>query len=80
MSSSKALNGGAILLLIGGLAVAMFNLFFGGMVFGLGVALLGLVRVRAARGESRAKQSIGWMFVPCGAFVAMYSVFWAMSL
>ena len=63
------LRGLAALLLLGGLAYAMLsgNWGVGAIAFGLGAAVLGLDRLRAARG--RPERAIEWVLVLCGAFV-----------
>lgn len=61
----------AALLLLGGLVYAMLsgNWGVGAIAFGLGAAVLGLDRLRAARG--RAERVIGWVLVLSGAFVVV---------
>lgn len=66
----KALRWSAVLLLFGGIVLAILSgsLGLGALAFGLGAVLLGLERFRVARGAGRAERSIGWVLVLAGAF------------
>jgi len=57
----RELRWGAVLLLLGGIVLAVLSgsLGFGALTFGLGVVLLGLERIRAARGAGCVERSIG---------------------
>ena len=69
----------AALLLLGGMVYALFsgNWGIGAIAFGLGAALLGLERLRTARG--RPERAIGWVLVACGAFVVVNALIWMSS-
>jgi hypothetical protein len=70
------LKGLAALLLMGGIAYALLsgNWGIGAIAFGLGAVVLGLDRLRAARG--RSERAIGWVLVLCGAFVVVDALIW----
>ena len=71
------LRGLAALLLLGGLVYAPLsgNREIGAIAFGLGAVVLGLDRLRAARG--RPERAIGWVvLVLCGAFVVVDALIW----
>ena len=70
------LRGLAALLLLGGLVFALLsgNWGIGAIGFGLGAVMLGLDRLRAARG--RPERAIGWVLVLCGAFVVVDALIW----
>ena len=44
------------------------------IAFGLGAVVLGLDRLRVARG--RPERAIGWVLVACGAFVVVDALIW----
>lgn len=58
------------MLLFGGIVLAILSgsLGLGALAFGLGAVLLGLERVRAARGAGHAERSMGWVLVLARAF------------
>jgi hypothetical protein len=64
------------LLLFGGILYALLsgNWGIGAIAFGLGAGVLGLDRLRVARG--RAERAIGWVLVLCGAFVVVDALIW----
>ena len=66
------LRGLAALLLLGGIVYALLsgNWGIGAIVFGLGVVVLGLERLRVARG--RPERAIGWVLVLCGALTMIF--------
>ena len=68
------LRGLAALLFLGGIVYALVsgNWGIGAIVFGLGAVVLGLERLRGARG--RPDRAIGWVL--CGAFVVMDALIW----
>lgn len=70
------LRGLAALLFLGGLVYAMLsgNWGVGAIAFGLGAVVLGLDRLRAARG--RPERAIGWVLVLCGVFVVVDALIW----
>lgn len=70
------LRGLAALLLLGGIVYAMLsgNWGIGAIAFGLGAVVLGLDRLRVARG--RPDRAIGWVLVLCGAFVVADALIW----
>jgi hypothetical protein len=70
------LRGLAALLLLGGIVYALVsgNWGIGAIAFGLGAAVLGLERLRAARG--RPERAVGWVLVACGAFVVVDALIW----
>jgi hypothetical protein len=61
------------LLFLGGIVYALLsgNWAIGAIAFGLGAVVLGLDRLRVARG--RPERAIGWVLVLCGVFVACIS-------
>jgi hypothetical protein len=73
---AMVLKGLAALLLLGGIVYALLsgNRGIGAITFGLGAAVLGLDRFRAARG--RPERAIGWVLVLTGAFVAVDALIW----
>ena len=70
------LRGLAALLLLGGIVYALVsgNWGIGAIAFGLGAAVLGLERLRVARG--RPERAVGWVLVACGAFVVVDALIW----
>lgn len=62
----------AALLFLGGIVYAMLsgNWGIGAIVFGLGVVVLGLDRLRAAQG--RSERAVGWVLVLCGALTIAF--------
>ena len=70
------LRGFAVLLLLGGMVYALLsgNWGIGAIAFGIGAMVLGLDRLRVARG--RPERAIGWVLVLCGAFVVVDAVIW----
>jgi hypothetical protein len=70
------LRGLAALLFLGGMVYALVsgNWGIGAIVFGLGAVVLGLERLRGARG--RPERAIGWVLVLCGAFVVVDALIW----
>jgi hypothetical protein len=70
------LRGLSALLLLGGIVYALVSgsLGIGAIAFGLGAGVLGLERLRAARG--RPGRAIGWVLVLCGAFVVVDALIW----
>jgi len=66
----------AVILFFGGIVYAMFsgNWGVGAIAFGLGAVVLGLDRLRAARG--RPERAIGWVLVLTGAFVVVDALIW----
>jgi len=70
------LRGLATLLLLGGIVYALVsgNWGIGAIAFGLGAAVLGLERLRVARG--RPERAVGWVLVACGAFVVVDALIW----
>ena len=70
------LKGLSVLLLLGGIVYALLsgNWGIGAIAFGLGAAVLGLDRLRVARG--RPERAIGWMLVLSGAFVVVDALIW----
>jgi len=74
--STMPLRGFAALLLLGGIVYALVsgNWGIGAIAFGLGAAVLGLERLRAARG--RPERAVGWVLVACGAFVVVDALIW----
>jgi hypothetical protein len=70
------LRGLSTLLLLGGMVYALVsgNWGIGAIAFGLGAAVLGLDRLRVARG--RPERAIGWVLVACGAFVVVDALIW----
>ena len=70
------LRGLAALLFLGGIVYALVseNRGIGAIVFGLGAVVLGLERLRVARG--RPDRAIGWVLVLCGAFVVVDALIW----
>ena len=66
----------AALLCLGGIIYAMFsgNWGVGAIAFGLGAVVLGLERLRVARG--RPERAIGWVLVGCGAFAVVDALIW----
>jgi hypothetical protein len=66
----------AALLLLGGMVYALLsgNWGIGAIAFGLGAAVLGLERLRAAQG--RPERAIGWVLVACGVFVVVDALIW----
>ncbi len=70
------LRGLAALLFLGGLlyAIVSGNWGIGAIAFGLGAGVLGLDRLRVARG--RPERAIGWVLVLCGAFVLVDALIW----
>ena len=66
----------AALLYLGGLTYAILsgNWGVGAIALGLGAAVLGLDRLRAARG--RPERAIGRVLVLCGAFVVVDDLIW----
>lgn len=82
-AGTRALRWAAILLLFGGIVLAMLsgNWGLGALAFGTGAVLLGVERVRAARQAGRAERSVGWVLVLGGAFAmvdaAIWMLFWA---
>jgi hypothetical protein len=71
-----ALRGLAALLFLGGIVYALVsgNWGIGAIVFGPGAVVLGLERLRVARG--RPDRAIGWVLVLCGAFVVVDALIW----
>jgi hypothetical protein len=69
----------AALLCLGGIIYAMFsgNWGVGAIAFGLGAVVLGLDRLRVARG--RPERAIGWVLVLCGGFVVVDALIWMSS-
>lgn len=70
------LRGLAALLLLGGIVYALLsgNWGIGAIAFGLGAVVLGVDRLRVARG--RPERAIGWVLVLCGAFVVVDALIW----
>ena len=70
------MRGFAALLLLGGIVYALVsgNWGIGAIAFGLGAAVLGLERLRAALG--RPERAVGWVLVACGAFVVVDALIW----
>jgi hypothetical protein len=70
------LRGLAALLFLGAIVYALVsgNWGIGAIVFGPGALVLGLERLRVARG--RPDQAIGWVLVLCGAFVVVDALIW----
>ena len=70
------LRGLAALLLLGGIVYAMLsgNWGVGAIAFGLGAVVLGMDRLRVARG--RPERAIGWVLVLTGAFVVVDALIW----
>jgi uncharacterized membrane protein len=70
------LSGLGALLLLGGIVYALLsgNWGIGAIAFGLGAAVLGLDRLRVARG--RPERAIGWVLVACGLFVVVDALIW----
>jgi len=70
------LRGLSALLFLGGIIYALLSGKWGiGVIaFGLGAVVLGLDRLRVARG--RPERAIGWVLVPCGAFVVVDALNW----
>lgn len=70
------LRGLAALLLLGGVVYALLsgNWGIGAIAFGLGAVVLGVDRLRVARG--RPERAIGWVLVLCGAFVVVDALIW----
>lgn len=70
------MRGLAALLFLGGIVYAMVsgNWGIGAIAFGLGAAVLGLDRLRAAR--SRPERAIGWVLILTGAFVVVDALIW----
>jgi hypothetical protein len=68
------MRGVAALLLLGGLVYAMLsgNWGIGAILFGLGVVVLGLDRIRVV--QSRPERAIGWVLVLCGTLTIIFSV------
>jgi hypothetical protein len=66
----------AALLFLGGIVYALVsgNWGVGAIVFGFGAVVLGLDRLRVARG--RPERAIGWVLVACGAFVVVDALIW----
>ena len=66
----------AALLFSGGIVDAGVsgNWGIGAKVFGLGAVVLGLDRLRVARG--RPERAIGWVLMLCGAFVVVDALIW----
>jgi hypothetical protein len=66
----------AALLFLGGIVYALVsgNWGVGAIVFGFGSVVLGLDRLRVARG--RPERAIGWVLVACGAFVVVDALIW----
>ncbi len=77
-AGTRVLRWGAVLLLVGGIVLAMLlgNWGLGALAFGLGAVLLGLERVRAARGAGRPERSMGWVLVLGGAIAMVDAVIW----
>ena len=65
-----------MLLLLGGIVYALLsgNWGIGAIAFGIGAMVLGLDRLRVARG--RPERAIGWVLVLCGAFVVVDALIW----
>jgi len=70
------LRGLAVLLFLGGIVYAMLsgNWGIGAITFGLGAVVLGMDRLRVARG--RPERAIGWVLVLTGAFVVVDALIW----
>ena len=70
------LRGLAALLFLGGIVYALVsgNWGIGAIAFGLGAVVLGLDRLRVARG--RPDRAIGWVLMLCGAFVVVDALIW----
>jgi hypothetical protein len=70
------LRGLSALLLLGGIVYALLsgNWGIGAIAFGLGAVVLGLDRLRVARG--RSERAIGWVLVACGVFVVVDALIW----
>ena len=70
------LRGLAALLFLGGIVYALVsgNWGIGAIAFGLGAVVLGLERLRVARG--RPERAIGWVLMLCGAFVVVDALIW----
>ena len=70
------LRGLSALLFLGGIIYALLsgNWGIGAIAFGLGAVVLGLDRLRVARG--RPERAIGWVLVLCGAFVVVDALIW----
>ena len=66
------LRGLAALLLLGGIVYALLsgNWGIGAIAFGLGAVVLGLERLRAARG--RPERAVGWVLVACGVLTIVF--------
>jgi hypothetical protein len=66
----------AALLFLGGIVYALVsgNWGIGAIAFGLGAMVLGLDRLRVARG--RPERAIGWVIMLCGAFVVVDALIW----
>ena len=66
------LRGLSALLFLGGIVYALVSgsLGIGAIAFGLGAGVLGLERLRAARG--RPGRAIGWVLVLCGTLTMMF--------
>jgi hypothetical protein len=66
----------AALLFLGGIVYALVsgNWGIGAIAFGLGAVVLGLDRLRVARG--RPERAIGWVLMLCGAFVVVDALIW----
>jgi hypothetical protein len=66
----------AALLFLGGIVYALVsgNWGIGAIAFGLGAVVLGLERLRVARG--RPDRAIGWVLMLCGAFVVVDALIW----
>ncbi len=70
------LRGLAALLFLGGIVYALVsgNWGIGTIAFGLGAVVLGLDRLRMARG--RPDRAIGWVLMLCGACVVVDALIW----
>lgn len=70
------LRGLAALLFLGSIVYALLsgNWGIGAIAFGLGAVVLGVDRLRVARG--RPERAIGWVLVLCGAFVVVDALIW----
>lgn len=67
------LRGLAALLFLGGLlyAIVSEDWGIGAIAFGLGVAVLGLDRLRVM--QSRPERAVGWVLVLCGALTILFT-------
>lgn len=67
------LRGVAALLFLGGLlyAIVSEDWGIGAIAFGLGVAVLGLDRLRVV--QSRPERAVGWVLVLCGALTILFT-------